>query len=195
MWHQNEGKCSHVASQVPLKSSQETTSVLYRASSGNHPTAVAGGQLTDVRFKRPPHPTRLSGGVPDARSVFHSSCLPLFFLPLHQPSLLPPPLALSLPLQTKFDALGSGPSREFSVRVTALLNMASDGMILTNHDHQIRVGVLTGKNTKNKQTKNILLTFWRIAFRRLPSRILIHVGWLFFFAWWHVSDSVRFAAF
>uniref|UniRef100_A0A674F2Y3 Uncharacterized protein n=1 Tax=Salmo trutta TaxID=8032 RepID=A0A674F2Y3_SALTR len=23
--------------------------------------------------------------------------------------------------------------------------MASDGMILTNHDHQIRVGVLTGK--------------------------------------------------
>ncbi|XP_052380088.1 gephyrin-like isoform X9 [Oncorhynchus keta] len=30
-----------------------------------------------------------------------------------------------------------------SVRATALLNMASDGMILTNHDHQIRVGVLT----------------------------------------------------
>jgi len=28
---------------------------------------------------------------------------------------------------------------------TAVLNMASDGMILTNHDHQIRVGVLTGK--------------------------------------------------
>ncbi|XP_013870940.1 gephyrin b isoform X7 [Austrofundulus limnaeus] len=37
-----------------------------------------------------------------------------------------------------------GPAvREFSVRATALLNMASDGMILTNHDHQIRVGVLT----------------------------------------------------
>ncbi|XP_062415460.1 gephyrin b isoform X11 [Pungitius pungitius] len=36
-----------------------------------------------------------------------------------------------------------GPCREFSVRATALLNMASDGMILTNHDHQIRVGVLT----------------------------------------------------
>ncbi|XP_051265308.1 gephyrin b isoform X1 [Dicentrarchus labrax] len=35
------------------------------------------------------------------------------------------------------------PCREFSVRATALLNMASDGMILTNHDHQIRVGVLT----------------------------------------------------
>ncbi|KAF6721387.1 hypothetical protein FQA47_017219 [Oryzias melastigma] len=44
-----------------------------------------------------------------------------------------------------FDAIGSGPCREFSVRATALLNMASDGMILTNHDHQIRVGVLTGK--------------------------------------------------
>uniref|UniRef100_A0A674F200 Gephyrin n=2 Tax=Salmoninae TaxID=504568 RepID=A0A674F200_SALTR len=29
------------------------------------------------------------------------------------------------------------------MRATALLNMASDGMILTNHDHQIRVGVLT----------------------------------------------------
>ncbi len=28
---------------------------------------------------------------------------------------------------------------------TAVLNMATDGMILTNHDHQIRVGVLTGK--------------------------------------------------
>ncbi|KAK2890026.1 hypothetical protein Q8A73_018326 [Channa argus] len=42
-----------------------------------------------------------------------------------------------------FDAIGSGPCREFSVRATALLNMASDGMILTNHDHQIRVGVLT----------------------------------------------------
>ncbi|XP_019723515.1 gephyrin b isoform X11 [Hippocampus comes] len=43
----------------------------------------------------------------------------------------------------KFDAIGSGPCRELSVRATALLNMASDGMILTNHDHQIRVGVLT----------------------------------------------------
>lgn len=28
--------------------------------------------------------------------------------------------------------------------VTALGNMATEGMILTNHDHQIRVGVLTG---------------------------------------------------
>ncbi|XP_074471360.1 gephyrin b isoform X8 [Sebastes fasciatus] len=43
----------------------------------------------------------------------------------------------------QFSVLGSGPCREFSVRATALLNMASDGMILTNHDHQIRVGVLT----------------------------------------------------
>ncbi|CAB1414525.1 unnamed protein product [Pleuronectes platessa] len=49
-----------------------------------------------------------------------------------------------LPAYPEFDALGSGPCREFSVRATALLNMASDGMILTNHDHQIRVGVLTG---------------------------------------------------
>ncbi|KAL3979601.1 poly [ADP-ribose] polymerase 10/14/15 [Sarotherodon galilaeus] len=57
----------------------------------------------------------------------------------HPPPLPPPPL----PLPTKFDAIGSGPCREFSVRATALLNMASDGMILTNHDHQIRVGVLT----------------------------------------------------
>lgn len=28
--------------------------------------------------------------------------------------------------------------------MTALGNMATEGMILTNHDHQIRVGVLTG---------------------------------------------------
>lgn len=142
---------------------------------------------------------RLSGGVPDGRSVFYSSCLPFFVgfffssLASTISSLLPPPLARSLPLQTKFDALGSGPSREFSVRVTALLNMASDGMILTNHDHQIRVGVLTGKNTKNQKTttkKNLM--FWGIGFRRLPALILIHVSWLF--AWWHVSDSVGFVS-
>uniref|UniRef100_I3JEZ8 Gephyrin n=3 Tax=Pseudocrenilabrinae TaxID=318546 RepID=I3JEZ8_ORENI len=69
-----------------------------------------------------------------------------FFLlyPSPPPELPPPPLPPPpLPLPTKFDAIGSGPCREFSVRATALLNMASDGMILTNHDHQIRVGVLT----------------------------------------------------
>uniref|UniRef100_A0A3B5QEG9 Gephyrin n=1 Tax=Xiphophorus maculatus TaxID=8083 RepID=A0A3B5QEG9_XIPMA len=54
------------------------------------------------------------------------------------PSSSSPPLDSS-----EFDEIGSGPCREFSVRATALLNMASDGMILTNHDHQIRVGVLT----------------------------------------------------
>ncbi|XP_076833684.1 gephyrin a isoform X18 [Brachyhypopomus gauderio] len=34
-------------------------------------------------------------------------------------------------------------SVQASVRARALVNMASDGMILTNHDHQIRVGILT----------------------------------------------------
>ncbi|XP_062406636.1 gephyrin b [Sardina pilchardus] len=38
-------------------------------------------------------------------------------------------------------ALGSAVSSQCGA--TALVNMASDGMILTNHDHQIRVGVLT----------------------------------------------------
>ncbi|XP_031437256.1 gephyrin b isoform X8 [Clupea harengus] len=37
--------------------------------------------------------------------------------------------------------LGSAVSSQCGA--TALVNMASDGMILTNHDHQIRVGVLT----------------------------------------------------
>lgn len=106
-----------------------------------------------------------------------SACFVFFFPPLYRPSLLPPPLARSLPLQTKFDALGSGPSREFSVRVTALLNMASDGMILTNHDHQIRVGVLTGKNTTNKQTNknaDVLVN----CFSPAVSPDLFHVGCL-----------------
>ncbi|XP_052001961.1 gephyrin-like isoform X1 [Xyrauchen texanus] len=40
----------------------------------------------------------------------------------------------------EFDALGSA---QASVRAIALENMATDGMILTNHDHQIRVGILT----------------------------------------------------
>ncbi|XP_048106051.1 gephyrin b isoform X10 [Alosa alosa] len=38
-------------------------------------------------------------------------------------------------------AFGSAVSSQCGA--TALVNMASDGMILTNHDHQIRVGVLT----------------------------------------------------
>lgn len=45
----------------------------------------------------------------------------------------------------EFDALVSRLCSGLSVRARALLNMASDGMILTNHDHQIRVGILTGK--------------------------------------------------
>ena len=28
---------------------------------------------------------------------------------------------------------------------TEVVNMAADGMVLTNHDHQIRVGILTGR--------------------------------------------------
>uniref|UniRef100_A0A3Q3BLB9 Gephyrin n=1 Tax=Kryptolebias marmoratus TaxID=37003 RepID=A0A3Q3BLB9_KRYMA len=55
-------------------------------------------------------------------------------------------LFLALPSLSPVSSMSSvlGPAvREFSVRATALLNMASDGMILTNHDHQIRVGVLT----------------------------------------------------
>lgn len=30
---------------------------------------------------------------------------------------------------------------------TEAVNMAADGMVLTNHDHQTRVGILTGKLT------------------------------------------------
>lgn len=30
---------------------------------------------------------------------------------------------------------------------TGVVNMAADGMVLTNHDHQTRVGILTGKDT------------------------------------------------
>lgn len=89
-----------------------------------------------------------------ARLSTHLACLPPPLQSLPPPSPPPPPLAPApLPRHSKFDALGSGPCREFSVRVTALLNMASDGMILTNHDHQIRVGVLTGKNAKNTHRK------------------------------------------
>lgn len=36
--------------------------------------------------------------------------------------------------------------------VTALGNMATEGMILTNHDHQIRVGVLTGNRGRKSRT-------------------------------------------
>lgn len=36
--------------------------------------------------------------------------------------------------------------------VTALGNMATEGMILTNHDHQIRVGVLTGNRGRRSRT-------------------------------------------
>lgn len=36
--------------------------------------------------------------------------------------------------------------------MTALGNMATEGMILTNHDHQIRVGVLTGNPGRRSGT-------------------------------------------
>lgn len=81
---------------------------------------------------------------------------------------------LSPPLPAQFDAIVSRPYREFLVRVTALLNMASDGMILTNHDHQIRVGVLTGKR------KNLLpfsLAFQVTVFRLQSSpKFYLHLG-------------------
>lgn len=104
-----------------------------------------------------------------------------FFLlyPSPPPELPPPPLPPPpLPLPTKFDAIGSGPCREFSVRATALLNMASDGMILTNHDHQIRVGVLTGKRRNVHRPFHLSLMFLWIHFRRLSARFFIRVGWL-----------------
>ncbi|KAL7388899.1 hypothetical protein ABVT39_022881 [Epinephelus coioides] len=94
----------------------------------------ASGQLSDVCGLNGPRilPAYLEVSRPPPS-------LPPLPPPPPPPPLPPPPL----PLPTKFDAIGSGPCREFSVRATALLNMASDGMILTNHDHQIRVGVLT----------------------------------------------------
>uniref|UniRef100_A0A3P9AP30 MoaB/Mog domain-containing protein n=1 Tax=Esox lucius TaxID=8010 RepID=A0A3P9AP30_ESOLU len=46
----------------------------------------------------------------------------------------PPPL-----VQCSLLSIHIGPS----VRARAVVNMASEGMILTNHDHQIRVGILT----------------------------------------------------
>lgn len=45
-------------------------------------------------------------------------------LPLH-----PPPSVCAVTVQTE------------------VVNMAADGMVLTNHDHQTRVGILTGKDT------------------------------------------------
>uniref|UniRef100_A0A8C4VEL5 Gephyrin n=2 Tax=Falco TaxID=8952 RepID=A0A8C4VEL5_FALTI len=59
--------------------------------------------------------------------------------------LAPPRSALLLPLCARAAlALLSPPPRSLPVSaVAAPGNMASEGMILTNHDHQIRVGVLT----------------------------------------------------
>ncbi|XP_061561155.1 gephyrin b isoform X2 [Phycodurus eques] len=93
--------------------------------------------------------------------------------------------ARSLSPASKFDAIGSGPCRELSVRATALLNMASDGMILTNHDHQIRVGVLTvsdscyrnlaedrsGVNLKDLVHDPSLLGGMIVAYKILPDEI------------------------
>ncbi|TSK58196.1 Gephyrin [Bagarius yarrelli] len=43
-----------------------------------------------------------------------------------------------------FPEFGALDTRGLRAEFSALVTMASDGMILTNHDHQIRVGVLTG---------------------------------------------------
>ncbi|KAL1258253.1 hypothetical protein QQF64_011497, partial [Cirrhinus molitorella] len=79
----------------------------------------------------------------------------LSFLDLRVNSILfPTNLAKSPVLWSEFGCSRLTPPPEFdafvcrlcsglSVRARALLNMASDGMILTNHDHQIRVGILT----------------------------------------------------
>lgn len=119
---------------------------------------MAGGQLSDVcGLSGPASFPLIWRCLDDARSAFDSSCLADFF-PFFSPRALLPLLLLLLP--TKFDAIGSGPCREFSVRATALLNMASDGMILTNHDHQIRVGVLTGKRRQSRPLPSIPCVFF-----------------------------------
>lgn len=46
-----------------------------RLNRGKLTTTVAGGQRTDMRFKRPLRRARSSGGVPDGRSALYSSSL------------------------------------------------------------------------------------------------------------------------
>lgn len=43
--------------------------------------------------------------------------------------------------------------------------MAADGMALTNHDHQTRVGILTGEETVRSSVKTLLhrARWWRFA--------------------------------
>jgi len=148
---------------------------------------VAGSQLSDVCSLNAPRilPAHLEVSRRSLGSLLISSGSFLLYLnppPSLSPPPPPPPLPLPLPhpplpLLSKFDVIGSGPCREFSVRATALLNMASDGMILTNHDHQIRVGVLTGKCRNAYRIFHSSLIFQWIYFRRLSVRIFIDVGW------------------
>lgn len=134
-----------------------------------------------MRFKRPPHPA----GAP-IQSALHSSRLAearlLYPRPSSPPSSSPsPPFS---PVSSMSSVLGPA-VREFSVRATALLNMASDGMILTNHDHQIRVGVLTGKTAPPHVGS--FPAFAHVSMDRFqPGWVWIHVCWIFFssfFAW------------
>lgn len=41
---------------------------------------------------------------------------------------------------------------------TEVVNMAADGMVLTNHDHQTRVGILTGKGNIWSQMHRIVMS-------------------------------------
>lgn len=116
--------------------------------------------MSDVfPFKRPPHPGNARSAcyicpcvVEDAASstLYCSRLLSLSLNLVLSLSISPPlfylfpPLPLPSPPHSSMPSvLGSAVSSQCGA--TALVNMASDGMILTNHDHQIRVGVLTGK--------------------------------------------------
>ncbi|KAB5539977.1 hypothetical protein PHYPO_G00095550, partial [Pangasianodon hypophthalmus] len=65
------------------------------------------------------------------------------------PQTPPPPPSSRCPLPSPssrlrpFSEFGALGTRGLRAEFSALVTMASDGMILTNHDHQIRVGVLT----------------------------------------------------
>lgn len=59
----------------------------------------------------------------------------------------PPPLPLCARAALELAPLLPPPPAAVSA-VAAPGNMASEGMILTNHDHQIRVGVLTGNGRR-----------------------------------------------
>lgn len=75
----------------------------------------------------------------------------------------------------EFDALVSRLCSGLSVRARALLNMASDGMILTNHDHQIRVGILTGKYEMTLALFTPRRSRWSVRTCRWPLLIVVPV--------------------